>query len=466
MMKRSGYLFFLMMISLFVSCASKPAAVKEKKPEARPATDNPKVEFAYKLDDALKKGDYEKALSLFDTIKEELKHDPNIKTLKLSILISANKTKEAAEYAAALEKENPGNADILFAQAMLAQAEDNPKKKSMYLEKILAKNPKDARALSEQGMDLYSKRRYNEARKKFADAHKADPRFVNALLGLARVNYMQSKLDQAEENLRAALNLEPDNSTALAELARIKSETNRMTEALKDIQKACDISPEISTHWLDLASYSMQYGRKEAARDAFTKAIALTPDSHVAYIYRAGLNDELGHKEEALKDYIKVCNLYPSYYFAFEGAGALFWEKGDWQNAGAAFIKALAKAPNSYQYALLTAICYIKMNQRREAKEFLQKYIKTVNQEKRPNDYLMCRLFMDFAGDTEVHSKALAEKDLIKKGRMFFYLAVFYELTNKPKLAGDSYTQVLAIENPGFFEYRFAEKVMGAVRPK
>ena len=459
--KICGQLSLFMFIVLFTCCASKPAAL-----ESRPKTNNPKIKFAYDLEESLKKDDYEKALALFDTVKEELKNDPQIKNLKLSILISANRIKEASEYASELEKENPGNTDIMFTLVMLAQAENNSKKKNMYLEKILAKNPKDARALSEQGMDLYSKAKYNEAHKKFTEAYKADPKCINALIGLARVNYMQNKLDQAETNLKAALDLEPDNNIALAELARIKSETDRMHEALQDIKKAVDLAPENTSHWMDLASYNMRLGKQKEARAAFTKAIELSPDSHVAYIYRAGLNDELGYKAEALNDHLKVCELYPSYYFACEGAGILFWEKGDWKNAGASFIKALAKAPQAYQYAMLTAICYAKMNEKPAAKEFMQKYIKTIDRAKRPTDYLMCRLFVDFAGDTEIHSKASAEKNLTNRGRMFFYLAIFYEIMNKPKLAETCYTEVLAIKNPSFFEYRLAVKAMGSVKPK
>ena len=328
----------------------------------------------------------------------------------------------------------------------------------------MAINPKDSQALTEQGLDFYSAKRYNDARRKFIEAYKVNPKCTEALIGLGRINYLEGKLDQAEANLTAVLEQEPNNSTAIAELARIKSETNRMYQALQDINRAAELEPNNPSHWNDIGSYNLTIGRKEEAKKAYDKVIELTPDSYIAYIYRAGINDELGYKEEALNDYIKVCNLYPPYYFALEGAGILLWEKGDWLNAGTAFLKALNKSPASYQYALLYAISLYKQNKKPDAKKFMQNYLKSINRTEKENEYFLCRLFIDFAGDSELINRANAETDMVKKGRMFFYLGEFYNLTKKHTLAEKCYVQVMSIENPAFFEYRFVKKTMDELK--
>lgn len=453
----ASFVFFAFSCTTTKQAAVNSQPVSEKAKIKDSVKENPRIEFAAKLNDALSERNYEAALKLFEDLDESLASDSKIKNLKLSVLISANKIKEAADYASLLEAEYPDNTDILYAQVMLAQAENNSTKKNAYLNKILSKNPNDSQALTEQGLDLYSKRQYNEARRKLVAAYKADSHNTEALVGLARINYMQNKLDQAEMNLNEVLKRQPNNSIALAELARIKAETDRMYDALNDINKAVVIDPKIASHWMDLGAYNMQIGRKEAALTAYNNAVQLDPDSYLAYIYRAGLNDELGHKEAALNDYITICNLYPPYYFALEGAGILFWEKGDWQNARTAFIKALAKAPASYQYALLACICSYKMNKKQEAKSFMQNYLKTIDRSKNENEYFICRLFVDFAGDMDMVNRATNEKDTVKKGRLFFYIAEFYALTKKVPLAQKCYAEVLAIQNPGFFEYRLAE---------
>ena len=441
---------FLMVISIIFSCKTIEKAAKK----------NPREEFTDKLTQLSQKGDLEGILKLIDESDPELTKDFKIQYLKLSILISMRKTQEAESFANELSKDYPDNTDILYAQVMLAQAENNLQKKDQYLKKILAINPKDSQALTEQGLDFYSAKRYNDARRKFIEAYKADPKCTEALIGLGRINYLEGKLDQAESNLTTVLEQEPNNSTALAELARIKSETNRMYQALQDINRAAELEPNNPSHWNDIGSYNLTIGRKEEAKKAYDKVIELTPDSYVAYIYRAGINDELGYKEDALADYIKVCNLYPPYYFALEGAGILLWEKEDWLNAGTAFLKALSKAPASYQYALLYAISLYKQNKNLDAKKFMQNYLKSINRTEKENEYFLCRLFIDFSGDSELINRATAETDMVKKGRLFFYLGEFYNLTKKYTLAEKCYVQVMSIENPAFFEYRFAKKAM------
>lgn len=452
------YFGFFIVFMLFFSCKTTEEAVKE--PAIEQTKKSPREEFTDKITKLLNNQDFEGIIKLIDESDSEITDDFKIQYLKLSILTSMGKAKEAESFAEELSKTYPNNTDILYAQVMLAQAENNLKKKDQYLKKILAINPKDSRALTAQGMDFYSVKKYNDARRKFIEAYKADPKCTEALIGLGRINYLENKLDQAESNLTAALELEPDNSIALAELARVKSETNRMYEALKDVKRAAEIEPANTSHWMDIGSYNSTIGRKEDARKAYSKIIELTPDSYIAYIYRAGLNDELGYKEEALKDYITVCNLYPPYYFALEGAGILFWEKGDWVNAGTAFLKALNKAPASYQYALLYTISLYKQNKNQDAKKFMQNYIKTINRTEKENEYFLCRLFIDLAGDSELLNKVSAEKDLVKKGRMFFYLGEFYSITKKHSLADKCYLELLSIENPAFFEYRLAKKAM------
>ncbi len=445
---------FLMVISIVFSCKTIEKSAKK----------SPREEFNDKLTQLSQKGDLEGILKLIDESNPELTNGFKVQYLKLSVLISLRKTQEAEAFADELSEAYPDNTDILYAKVMMAQAENNLKKKEQYLKKILAINPKDSQALTEQGLDFYSAKRYNDARRKFIEAYKVDPKCTEALIGLGRINYLEGKLDQAEANLTAVLEQEPNNSTAIAELARIKSETNRMYQALQDINRAAELEPNNPSHWNDIGSYNLTIGRKEEAKKAYDKVIELTPDSYIAYIYRAGINDELGYKEEALNDYIKVCNLYPPYYFALEGAGILLWEKGDWLNAGTAFLKALKKAPDSYQYALLYAISLYKQNKKPDAKKFMQNYLKSINRTEKENEYFLCRLFIDFAGDSELINRANAETDMVKKGRMFFYLGEFYNLTKKHALAEKCYVQVMSIENPAFFEYRFVKKTMDELK--
>ena len=269
-------------------------------------------------------------------------------------------------------------------------------------------------------------------------------------------------MPEAEECYRAALNYQPKNSLAIAELARIKSETNRMAEAIADIQKAIELEPDTASHWTDLGSYNLQIGRREEARAAFNRAIELVPDSYFIHIYLAGLNDDLGNKEEAIKHYKKVTELYPQYYYAYEGLGILLFEKNDWEGARAAFVNALRYAPTNTYYALSATVCSYKLNKKAEAKDFMSKYLKTIDRAKRETDYYLCRLFIDFAGDSDVNNRITKEKDETERLRKFFYLAEFYRLADKGHLAEKFLLEIKATPTPTFFEYRLAESELAA----
>lgn len=422
---------------------------------------SPRLVFGKQLGSLLSEQKWEEALALFDTLPEEEQNSLSIQNLKVAVLISGGRIKDAETMAKVLEKQYPDDLNVLYTMTMIAQAKNDKKMRSIYLNKILKRDPHNVPALQEKGLDFYNQGNYKEAGETFSTILKKYPDNIQALIWCGKVYYLGNKMKEAEQCYRTVLQHEPDNSLAIAELARIKSETNRMAEAIADIQKALDLEPDSAAHWTDLGSYNLQIGRKEQAREAFNRAVKLVPDSYFIHIYLAGLNDDLGDKDAAIRHYKKVNELYPQYYFAFEGLGILLFEKKDWEGAKNAFINALRYAPKNTYYALSAAVCSDKMNKRSETKEFLSKYIKTVDRTKQETDYYLCRLFIDLAGDTDVNNRLIKEKDETERMRKSFYLAAFYKLTGKGSLAEKLLLDIKTIPMPAFFEYRLALSELG-----
>lgn len=414
------------------------------------------IAFGQQLRVLLSEQKLEEALALFEGLSEEDRQTLSVQNLKVAVLISGGRLKEAEKAARTLEKAYPDDLNVLYTMTMIAQAKDDKKMRAAYLKKILARDPHNVSALQETGLDLYNQGNYKKAGETFRTILEKHPHNIQALIWCGKVYYLDNKLKEAEQCYRTVLQYEPQNSTAIAELARVKSETNRMAEAIADIQKAIDLEPDSATHWTDLGSYNLQIGRKEKSLAAFNKAIEFVPDSYFIHIYLAGLNDDLGNKEAAIEHYKKVNELYPQYYFASEGLGVLLFEKKDWRGARAAFINALQYAPTNTYYALSAAVCSYKMNKNAEAKDFMSKYIKTVDRTKQEADYYLCRLFVDFAGDTDVNTRLTKEKDQTERMRKSFYLAAFYKLINKGSLAEKILLDIKTVQMPTFFEYRLA----------
>ena len=422
----------------------------------------PRVIFGQQLSALLSEQQWDEAIALFDTLPEEDRNSLPIRNLKAAVLISTGRIKDAEATAKALEKEYPNDLNVLYTMTMVAQAKNDKKMRRTYLKKILKIDPDNVQALQEEGVDLYDQGSYKEARETFSKILKKHPNDIQALIWCGKVYYLDNKMPEAEQCYTTALKYQPKNSLAIAELARIKSETNRMTEAIADIKKATELEPDAASHWTDLGSYNLQIGRREEAREAFNRAIELVPDSYFVHIYLAGLNDDLGNKEDAIKHYKKVTGLYPQYYFAYEGLGILLFEKKDWEGARRAFVNALRYVPSNIYYALSATVCSYKLNKKTEAKDFMSKYLKTIDRTKRETDYYLCRLFVDFAGDSDVNNRITKEKDETERLRKFFYLAEFYRLAGKGHLAEKFLLEIKTTQTPTFFEYRLAESELAS----
>ncbi len=416
----------------------------------------PRIIFGQQLNILLSEQKWEEAIALFDTLSEEDRDSRAIQNLKAAVLVSVGRIAEAEKTARALEKRYPKDIDVLYTMTMIAQAKNDKKMRTAYLKKILRIDPDNEQALQEEGLDLYNQGSYKEADAAFSKILKKHPNNIQALIWCGKVRYLGNRLKEAEQCYRVALQYEPKNSLAIAELARIKSETNRMAEAIADIKEAIALEPDAAPHWTDLGSYTMQVGRREEALDAFNHAVALVPDSYFIHIYLAGLNDDLGNKNDAIKHYQKVTELYPQYYFAYEGLGILFFERKDWENSRRAFVNALRYAPDNTYYALTAALCSYKAEKKTEAKDFMSKYLKTVDRTKHENEYFLCRLFVDFAGDSDVSNRIAKEKDETDRLRKFFYLAEFYQLAGKSHTAEKYLLDITTTQTPSFFEYRLA----------
>ncbi len=415
-----------------------------------------RVAFATALNTFIQNGDWDDALNLFESLNEEQKAEISIQNLRIAVLISQGNIGAAERAAKQLEKKHPRNIDVLYTLSMIGQAKHDQKMRSAYLKKILAVDKNNVQALYEQGVDYFGKKLYKSAHKMFDRVLKQQPDHADAMVWLGKIYYMDNKLENAEKYYNQALAVAPENSLAIAELARIYSETNRMKDAISSIKHAIELSPDAAHYWSDLGSYNFQIGRKEEALAAFSEAEKMIPDSHFVHIYLAGLNDDLNHKEEAVKHYKEVIRLYPQYYFAYEGLGVLLFEKQDWEGAGSAFSHALEYAPKKTEYALMSALCSYKAGNRKAAKDLLKKYLKTINRKKNELDYYLCRLFLDFSGETDVNQRIQKLKSDTEKLPLLFYMGAFYQLKGKKRIAEKYYVDVSTTEYPSFYEYRLA----------
>ena len=137
------------------ACASTPSpdsaggtdsiektAKNSKEPEKIEPPKTPDVIFVEKLQSALAKGDLEGAIGHFETIPEELKDNSDMKILQASLLLSANRTKEAAVIASELKAKDPSNKEVLELNAQIALASGDSQAQNAAIKQLLAADPK------------------------------------------------------------------------------------------------------------------------------------------------------------------------------------------------------------------------------------------------------------------------------------------------------------------------------------
>jgi len=411
--------------------------------------------FTEELQRILADGDVETALAVFEEVPEKYRDDRGLNYLHASLLLSAGKVQTAAEKIEVLKKDYPDDEDIQLLSAMAARASGDNKKSMDIIRSVLKKNPKNPDANAAMADNFMLTRNFKQANAYFGKGLESDPKHSASLFGFAQTSWYLDQIDMAKKAFIKLTDLEPENDMAWSYLAKLAAERRDYKLALEYIQKALANDAGSYYHWLDAGSYYLGVGDLQKAEEAWTRAITINPDYFLAYSYRGGLLDDRGKYKEALEDYRNVIRCNPKYYYAYESSAMLAWRAGNWQEALDGFLKASEMNPSSVSYKLMISACYHKMNKQAENKEVLAKAMK--NMDRQSLDFLMLRLYYDGLGDSVVLNKVINEKSRTAKGKMLYYMALFYELSGKPQLANRIYLEVADMDAPLFFEYRLTK---------
>ncbi|MCR5725684.1 MAG: tetratricopeptide repeat protein [Treponema sp.] len=425
-----------------------PAVSSKKEPVSQ------EVRFAQNLNAALEKGSVDDALKLFENLPEDSRTEET-DALKASLLLSAGREAEAEGIAQELLTAHPDDVNVLQLNVMVAKQKGDARTKSALIKKILTIDPRNAGANIELGSEAALKHRYRDARDFFQKATFSEPNNTEALFGYAKMSYYLQKDDDARRAFEKILKIDPSDAAAYAYLGKLEGEVKRYKAALEYINKALALDPDNTTYYLDKGTYSRFTGDYKGAEAAWKKAVENDPDYFLGYAYLAGLYDEQEMFDKALGAYRKVVEKNPQYYYAYESLGMFAWHSGSWGEARAAFEKALAKKSDSVSYALMIAACYSKEGNVMQSKKFLEGFMKGLDRQSL--DYAVVRLYHDRAGDGSVLNKVVQEKNSTIRGKMLYYMALFYELQGKTELAQKYYVTVSDMEGARFFEYRLAQ---------
>jgi tetratricopeptide (TPR) repeat protein len=291
----------------------------------------------------------------------------------------------------------------------------------------------------------------------FEKALNRNPDDAAALIGMSSALRKQKQPDKAMEVMNRAVELHPSNPQVYSVRSRLYRDSGLLGAALSDLEAAEKLDGR--DYWIayDKGRTLLSMDKKPEALAAFEKANSVDSTEFVAYIFSAGIRTDSGDFDGAEKDYTALTRVNPDYYYGFEGLGMLKMKKKEYREARDAFTAAYQKAPSETGYAILAALCALRGQSRFEVKPFLETAMKPLKRDSL--EYAILRLLNDYSGDTELSKKIQNEKDPYIKCKTAFYIAEYYDITNKHAMAEIFYETCKSTNRRDTIEWRLNEWV-------
>lgn len=474
-MKLKKIVFCFLAASIFASCTttkvdqteettvekkvekqSKKEAKKVEKKKEEPK-DPPNIAFAKKLQSFLDKNQIKEAIDLFQSLPKELENDIDFKILLASLYISDKQYDQAIEVANFILQIEPENIDAYELISLALEGKGDKAAQKANSDKILEIDPYNVTVNIQKAEDYAMNKKYKLSKQSYKKALKNEPKNVDALFGYAQMSFYTDDLKEAEKSLNSILQLEPKNSLALAYMGKLAADSENFLRATKYVKEALKYDPTNYDYYLDLGTYYRFQGKYSDAAAAWNKAVEIDPTYFLAYAYLAGSYDEQNDFTSALQNYHKVIETNPKYFYAYESTAILEYHLGNWEASRKYFAEAY-KYNKSVSYQLMIAATYFKEKNAFKAKEVLKPLLKTLNKDSL--EYAMVRFYHDtysFNAENSLVGKVTKEQNRTQRGKMLFYMGLYYELNGFSEKAIEYYTKVKSMNAPLFFEYRIAE---------
>jgi Flp pilus assembly protein TadD len=274
---------------------------------------------------------------------------------------------EAQQHLEKVLAKEPKNTKALFAAGWVAEQRRDPAAARAAYAKVLELEPANAAALN----NLVLLEPADEAEKRIRTAlaaKKDDPGLLNAL---ASVQRDQKKLDAAAETVQRVLSRHPQDADAYRNLAAIESDRGRLrlaesalksarkldakdpgisnslgllamrleevAEARAQFEEAVKLDPAYGAAWANLGALALRYRDYPAAESSYAKALALEGGRWETHLAHGWALSGLKKPKEARAEYEQVLALQPAQEDALYGRATALRAEGDLPNARQAF---------------------------------------------------------------------------------------------------------------------------------
>lgn len=418
-----------------------------------------KTSFVQDLQKELSENGIAGALKLYDKIPADYVNDTDLQIIKASLYISSGKISDAQSIVTKLLLKDDQNVDILNLAATVAKAQNKTADWNKYIRAVIAIDQYNPEANIALGQQQLAKKQYKNARSYYQKALTNDANNIDALFGVGKASYFLEDDDKAKSTFKTILELDPDCADAYHYLGKLAAANGENKMASDYALQAVKRDSWNYDYVMDYGMYERNLGHYSNAEKAWTRAIEIEPDYFLAYAYRAGVYDEQDKFSEALADYKMVLKTNPDYYYAYESIGLLSIHEQNWKQAREAFLKCAEYNTENISYPLMVTYCYYMDKDSFNAKKYSDSILRKLDRSS--IDYAMLRVYHDLAGEMPLPQKISTLTSTTKKGKMYFYLGLLYDMIGGKEASNKYFMEVTKLNSPQFFEYRIAEWKMG-----
>lgn len=186
------------------------------------------------------------------------------------------------------------------------------------------------------------------ARAPLEAAAKADPRFLDPEVELARLDLRTGARPAAEARLTGALQRDPKHVALLSLLGQLKVSEGRLDEAQRWFEKADDHSaPDVIDHGMRLVEFHLAQGKVDRAREAMKRVTAKAPDATRVQIAQARIDLAAGDVKTAKSALTRASNTAALEAGLLVGIAELQLAADDAPGAAHTATKALKESPQN-----------------------------------------------------------------------------------------------------------------------
>ena len=210
----------------------------------------------------------------------------------------------------------------------------------------VAANPKDPQPRTLLGISYYGDKQFAKAAENLRLAAQADPANTELQQMLAQSCLWARQYQCALDGFREIVRTQPDSASAHILMGEALDGTGKTPEAIVEFQKAAQASPREPNVHFGLGFLYWKQHDYDKAKPEFETELANDPKNAQAAAYLGDTELKLGNRKEATAFLNQAIQLRSDVRIAYIDLGVLAAEEKKYEDAVAAFRKAIALDPN------------------------------------------------------------------------------------------------------------------------